>query len=1001
MHVLHSVADCLAEQPGQQWEYALMLRQEGLQPDVWHGLLTALQKFTTIVELDLSNTQLDDWQCEDLCQALLANASPLRVLGLGGNVLGPVAADGIAAYVSDNQWLQAAHLEGNRLGNVGATLIAQAAAGHHSLTELDLSQNDLTDTGTQPLMLALQQIPSLTTLSLRGNELGDAAAYLLGAMLPKCALASLDLSQNMVGSEGCTHLAMGVRQRSCLVKLSLAENCVGESGAKAFVTAVQPGSSLKSLDLSGNCISAGVCLRLAAEAVKEDSPITSLNVANNALSMDDCAAIFNACHGAEGCTVVFAPAGGDLMYTQFTWAQQAARMRGKKHQARSAAAHADLDSPRLTPQKPPPLPSHIAMPELPPEPPVVSLSQLHRTPSSNSEPHLQASLPADGMPQLSHQASRRNSAASFNGSQVGMPGAPPLHTYSKPEIRELRQEQVVPPAQSPALQPAFMPRTPRADHSTQYAPLSGMVPAPPGSSVRLAAFPSQSAGVSYSLPGQQLATVPVPHPSGHFLQPSIPQLPAFSAPQSYPVMKEPVQPPASHLVSGGVYAIPYVRHGYAATTAAVVTPGTEVALVTGAGQQVGFPQCQGIWMSGPPLSSPTQGGMLYTDSTSLSRSDTTNATQMLSAVESRSTGTSSSLQTGPLPVKNGLGKPIGPEHPNYALMRCIQRGIQHGIGRQTDSERQPLDRDVDFQDAKVKYILEGKEVEDDVQFTDYAPKCFLRLRETFGLDPEEYLRHLCASIWTESTAGKSTAMLYFAGSSFVIKTTSHEESKFLRRILYDYYEHCESFPLTLIPHFLGHHAIKLPGRRKLRFVIMNNVFNTSNKIHIKYDLKGSRVGRTAKVKEPTSSVILKDQDILENKHWMHLGRRKEILLRQIKADTKFLAAQAIMDYSFLLGIHRVGEDTDTQGCVPLVTAKHVREREEFCFLADGGGMQREGAGHSEVYYFGIIDILQEYTLRKRGETLLRSVQYGKKGVSAVPPDYYALRFSRFLARIMV
>lgn len=44
---------------------------------------------------------------------------------------------------------------------------------------------------------------------------------------------------------------------------------------------------------------------------------------------------------------------------------------------------------------------------------------------------------------------------------------------------------------------------------------------------------------------------------------------------------------------------------------------------------------------------------------------------------------------------------------------------------------------------------------------------------------------------------------------------------------------------------------------------------------------------------------------------------------------------------------------------------------------------------------------QEYTLRKRGETLLRSVQYGKKGISAVPPDYYAVRFSRFLARIMV
>jgi hypothetical protein len=40
--------------------------------------------------------------------------------------------------------------------------------------------------------------------------------------------------------------------------------------------------------------------------------------------------------------------------------------------------------------------------------------------------------------------------------------------------------------------------------------------------------------------------------------------------------------------------------------------------------------------------------------------------------------------------------------------------------------------------------------------------------------------HLCASAWSESTAGKSSAMLYFAGSSLVIKTTVHEESRFLR-----------------------------------------------------------------------------------------------------------------------------------------------------------------------------------------------------------------------------
>jgi hypothetical protein len=51
---------------------------------------------------------------------------------------------------------------------------------------------------------------------------------------------------------------------------------------------------------------------------------------------------------------------------------------------------------------------------------------------------------------------------------------------------------------------------------------------------------------------------------------------------------------------------------------------------------------------------------------------------------------------------------------------------------------------------------------------------------------------------------------------------------------------------------------------RIYFVIMANVFNTTRKIQVKYDLKGSTQGRTSIVdgKIPKPDVALKDRDWL-------------------------------------------------------------------------------------------------------------------------------------------
>lgn len=92
-------------------------------------------------------------------------------------------------------------------------------------------------------------------------------------------------------------------------------------------------------------------------------------------------------------------------------------------------------------------------------------------------------------------------------------------------------------------------------------------------------------------------------------------------------------------------------------------------------------------------------------------------------------------------------------------------------------------------------------------------------------------------------------------------------------------------------------------RRKIHFVIMHSVFDSPVKIDTIYDLKGSRIGRSATQKERESGGVLKDNDIVENNVKIHLGSKREPFLKQLERDANFLASLNIMDYSLLLGVH--------------------------------------------------------------------------------------------------
>ncbi|ETO25706.1 hypothetical protein RFI_11432 [Reticulomyxa filosa] len=69
------------------------------------------------------------------------------------------------------------------------------------------------------------------------------------------------------------------------------------------------------------------------------------------------------------------------------------------------------------------------------------------------------------------------------------------------------------------------------------------------------------------------------------------------------------------------------------------------------------------------------------------------------------------------------------------------------------------------------------------------------------------------------------------------------------------------------------------------------------------------------------------------------------------------------------------------------------------FTSEYGGMcweDEHGNKGNEIYFCGLIDILQKYNRRKKLEHFTVSLKHDPKTISAVPPDFYAKRMREFL-----
>eukprot|EP01059_Diplonema_ambulator_P009273 TRINITY_DN19110_c0_g1_i1.p1 TRINITY_DN19110_c0_g1~~TRINITY_DN19110_c0_g1_i1.p1 ORF type:complete len:807 (+),score=133.55 TRINITY_DN19110_c0_g1_i1:166-2586(+) len=193
----------------------------------------------------------------------------------------------------------------------------------------------------------------------------------------------------------------------------------------------------------------------------------------------------------------------------------------------------------------------------------------------------------------------------------------------------------------------------------------------------------------------------------------------------------------------------------------------------------------------------------------------------------------------------------------------------------------------------------------------------------------------------------------------------------------------------------------------------------------------SMLGYEKKQGRKSSARVMKDMDIVGVKRLVldkDLGRA---LLKQVEADSQFFIRHNIMDYSLLLGIHKGSFDelrVPNEDLALDLTAPHdslqsplsSRKTRSSTYippapLTNPAALQpkptpplhrrNEGGLYSaftseqthngdNMYFMGIIDILQTWTFQKRAERFLKSLFLKKDpaGMSAIEPYRYAKRF---------
>lgn len=391
-------------------------------------------------------------------------------------------------------------------------------------------------------------------------------------------------------------------------------------------------------------------------------------------------------------------------------------------------------------------------------------------------------------------------------------------------------------------------------------------------------------------------------------------------------------------------------------------------------------------------------------------------------------------------VRKVEGREISQDHEQYALTYAMMLGIRVTVGREQrtsvaqDRELCPDDFGEEFElDFLPKgsngppYPTPRHKLNQTFKFKDYMSNVFRAVRSLSGISDADYILSVAGDFnYIEFIANSKSRQFFFYShdGKYMIKTQTKEECALLRQIMPQYVQHLSENPDSLLVRFYGMHRVKMKNMQsRIYFVIMSSVFDTDKNLVVKYDLKGSTVGRFTNPESCAQGAVQKDLNLMDSGRKFRFGEERiDIFYKTLTADVGLLKELNIMDYSLLVGVHQANKSEKNKRISGVVLAENkARQRESIrmsinqssmaaaaaatamaaagtspsIFQSHYGGIRSDPAVN-EIYFMGIIDILQLYNRSKQLETMFKGISKDKTQLSCVDPTFYAKRMRDFV-----